>query len=354
MTAIAPHRKGRRPGVLRPMETGDGLIARVTVSGGRLSLDQAAAIAVAARACGNGAILLSARANLHIRGVRDATLPDLQKRLGGAGVIDADPEVERLRNVVASPLSDIDPDAHFDIAPSVAALERRLAEDPSLRPLPAKFGYVIDARGRLPLAGIEADIRFEAKLEAGEPAFATYLGGDDACSAISAVDETGETAARIARAFLALAGDGEGAPRRMRTLVGRRGAEAVFAEAGLAHAPYPRATTCALLVDALGAHAFGRTIVVGVAAPFGDIDSNAFSTLIGHAHRADADGLRLAPWRTVFVTGISPRGAVSLVKEAARLGFIVESSDRRLRVAACAGAPGCHHAARAIQHTLKL
>jgi precorrin-3B synthase len=325
------------------------MIARVTASGGRLTLEQAATIAVAARACGNGRLGLSARANLHIRGVSDATVADLHRRLRGAGLLDPDAEVERLRNIVASPLSDVDQDAAFDVAPSVAALERRLAEDLSLRPLPAKFGYVIDARGRLPLADIDADIRFEGTFEADEQAFAVYLSGDDAWTVISAADEIGQAAARLAHAFLALAGSGENAPGRMRTLVARVGAEAVFNEAGFDAVPYPRASAPAPLAEALGAHAYRKIIVVGVAAPFGDIDSTAFSALIGYAHRAGADGLRLAPWRTFFVTGVSPRGAASLVKEAAKLGFIVEAGDKRLRAAACPGAPACLHAAHALR-----
>ncbi len=340
---IAPRRKGWCPGALRPMETGDGLIARVRASGGRLSLDQAATIAAAARACGNGVLALSARANLQIRGVSEATLADLHRRLAAVGLIDADPDVERLRNIVASPLSDIDQDAAFDLAPSVAALERRLAEDASLRPLPPKFGYVIDARGRLPLADVDADIRFEGTFEADEQAFAVYLSGDDAWAVISAADEIGAAAARLARAFLALAGSGDDAPRRMRALVGRLGADAVFNEAGFDAVPYPRASACAHLAEALGAHAFGRTIVVGVAAPFGEMDSTDFSALIGHAHRAGASGVRLAPWRTLFLTGVTPRGAASLVKEAAKLGFILDAGDRRLRVASCPGAPACLH-----------
>ncbi len=43
-----PYRKGWCPGALRPMETGDGLLARVRAPRGRLSLDQAAALADAA------------------------------------------------------------------------------------------------------------------------------------------------------------------------------------------------------------------------------------------------------------------------------------------------------------------
>src|SRR5580698_6812232 len=122
------YRKGWCPGALKPMETGDGLLARVRAPRGRLSLDQAAALADAAIRCGNGAIGLSARANLHLRGVTERTLSDLQARLRDARLIDADPEVERLRNIVSSPLDDLDPEASFDVGPSVEALEKRLKE----------------------------------------------------------------------------------------------------------------------------------------------------------------------------------------------------------------------------------
>ena len=127
-----PYRKGWCPGALRPMETGDGLLARVRAPRARLSLDQAAALADAAIACGNGIIGLSARANLHLRGLSERTLPDLHGRLEDAGLIDADPEIERLRNIVTSPLDDLDPEAPLDLGPSVVALETRLKDDEAL------------------------------------------------------------------------------------------------------------------------------------------------------------------------------------------------------------------------------
>ena len=77
------------------METGDGLLARVRAPRGRLSLDQADALADAALRCGNGLIGLSARANLHLRGLSERTLPDLLARLEKVGLIDADPESYR-------------------------------------------------------------------------------------------------------------------------------------------------------------------------------------------------------------------------------------------------------------------
>jgi precorrin-3B synthase len=347
MIAPAPRRKGWCPGTLRPMETGDGLLVRVRASAGRLTLDQAAAIAEAALTCGNGAISLSARGNLQLRGVSERTLPDLHARLGAAGLIDADPEVERMRNIVASPLSDVDPDAAFDLAPSVAALEARLAEDETLRPLPEKFGFVMDAGGRAPLGDIDADIRFEAIRDTRAPSFATYLGGDDAIAATHAATEIADVAPRLARAFLALAD--RGGARRMRALVERVGAKAVFAEAGLEAAPRPRSRRSASLSDLLGAHAFGAAMVVGAAAPFGGVEASAFKALVESARAGGADGLRLALWRSLLVTGLAPRPAASFVASSAKLGFILHAGDPRLSVGACPGAPACIHAHRPLR-----
>ena len=73
--------KGWCPGALRPMPTGDGLLVRVRISAGRLSLDQAEALASCARDCGNGTIEVSSRGNLQLRGVVEAKLNELQARL---------------------------------------------------------------------------------------------------------------------------------------------------------------------------------------------------------------------------------------------------------------------------------
>ncbi len=345
-TPAPPYRKGWCPGALRPMESGDGLLALVRASRGRLSLDQAAALADAAIACGNGAIGLTARANLHLRGLSERTLPDLQARLKDAGLIDADPEVERLRNIVASPLDDLDPEALLDLGPSVAALETRLEGDENLRQLPAKFSFVLDALGRLPLGDVDGDIRFEA-LRNGT--LAVSLAGNDALAAQCAPAEAGDIAALLGRAFLALAGAGETPPRRMRALVERAGASAVFAEAHCEAQPSARSQRRAVLRDILGLREFGASVVVGVAAPFGEIAASRLAALIERARTFGASGLRLTPWRAFLITGLDPLGAESLVHSMTELGFIADADDHRLRIAACPGAPACMHGRRSVR-----
>jgi precorrin-3B synthase len=346
MTSIAPRRKGWCPGALRPMETGDGLLARVRGPRGRLSLDQAAAAAEAALRCGNGALGLSARGNLHLRGISNRTLPDLHARLSHVGLLDDDREVERLRNIVASPLDDIDPDASFDLAPSVAALEARLKDDERLRRLPSKFSFVLDALGRLPLSEVDADIRFDASRDRG---FEIFLAGEDGLAAHCALEETGDAASRLGQAFLSLSGD-EGAAPRMRALVQQRGAATVFAAAGYRTKPSARFTRCARLRDVLGAHAFGASIVVGAGAVFGEIEADRFNAMIARARALGANGLRLTPWRAFIIVGIDARGAASMVGMCAELGFVINAEEPLLRVAACPGAPACMHGHRPARH----
>ena len=317
-----------------------------------------------------------------MRGIAEAKLGELQARLAGQRLIDADPEAERVRNIVASPLSDVDPQAFLDVAPIVAALEARLAIDEHLRALPGKFGFVIDAGGRWPLGDVEADMRFEAFAGSEGVRFVVRLNGEPhpqplpvrtgrgvrrrrfspprplrggvgggarrEC-AIVAPHDLPDIAARLARAFLTLAGPEPDPPRRMRELVHRHGAAAIFAAAGLAadavvappRAASPRAT--------VGVLALGERAGVGAAPPFGRMRADAFAELARAARAERASGLRLTPWRTIVAVGLEAFRAPRLAEELAALGFIVAPDDPRLGVVACPGAPACAHAEGDIQ-----
>ncbi len=345
----APDRRGWCPGALRPMETGDGLLLRVRASGGRLTLDQADAIASAAQADGNAAINLSARGNLQIRGVTESTLADAQARLADIGLLDADANVEGVRNIVVSPLSDLDPEAAFDLSSGLATLERRLATDEKLHELPAKFAFALDAGGRFSIADVEADIRFESVREGAGPTFAVYLSGDDTLAALCAQAEVGEVAARLASAFLSSLSLARGDMRRMRSLVARIGAAAIFAEAGFRPAHRPRIAQRMSMKDALGPHIVGASALTGLGAPFGAIEAAKLASLVAEAREAGAQDLRLAPWRMLFVAGLPRDRVTTFAAGCAKLGYILDASDPRLRVVACPGSPACAHARAALR-----
>jgi len=317
-------RKGWCPGALRPMRSGDGLIVRLRLSCGELSAPRAREIAALSASHGAGEIDLTARGHLQMRGIEDASYPGLMDRLAAAGLIDASPQVEAVRNVLVTPFAGLD--GAFDVRPLARAWEQALAQSPVLQRLPAKFGVSFDA-GRVPL-GDDSDIRFEA--QDNQTFLARLADGGDALGPFPA-PEIVSVARALTHAFLALCGE---APRRMRDAVRAHGLRP-FAEASglpvVAAPPPPRAP----IADWLGVHGFG----VGVAAPFGRLSAAQLAAL---ADAAVPAGLRLTPWRALLIPGLDQPAAQALAANAH--GLIVDPADPLLRVAACAGAPACSSA----------
>ena len=155
-----PAAKGWCPGAYRPMLSGDGLIVRVRPRLGRLALSQALGLCDTARRFGSGIIELTSRANLQLRGVRDSQYPQVLAALAGLGLIDPDPALEERRNIVVTPWWRAGDDSER-LAGELAA---RLGELP---PLPAKFGFAVDAGPAPVLAAVSADVRIERAASGG-------------------------------------------------------------------------------------------------------------------------------------------------------------------------------------------
>jgi precorrin-3B synthase len=150
--------KGWCPGALRPMESGDGLIARVRPWCGAFSVAQAGGLAEIAERLGNGHIDLTRRANLQIRGLREEGLPALHDALSRLGLLDPDPATEAARNIMVGPL------ASAKVRALAEQLSRALTEDRRIAALPA---YITDAGVALRVDGQWLDGgSIEAALEA--------------------------------------------------------------------------------------------------------------------------------------------------------------------------------------------
>ena len=96
-------RRGWCPTLFEPMQSGDGWLLRIKPRRARLSAADAAAIALAARH-GSGTLSLTNRGNLQLRGFPAHGIPLAVNALLEAGLADADPEVERRRNLLVPPL----------------------------------------------------------------------------------------------------------------------------------------------------------------------------------------------------------------------------------------------------------
>jgi precorrin-3B synthase len=343
-------RKGWCPGALRPMESGDGLLVRLRLTGGILSNRNAEALAACSTRYGNGLIDLSSRANFQLRGVSARTLPDLVSELQDLGILDATPEAEAVRNVVASPLAGIDPDAALDIRPVVQALERKLTTHSSLHRLPGKFGFLIDDGGHITLSQVLADIRFEAYVTSQGPRFRIRLGDAGKVSiGDCSPDQVPDRAARIAEAFLRVR-CGTDVPRRMGELV-ESAAFASFVEAtGFQLDVRPLDPPGHFDMTRVVGHGHVRAMhYVGAAVPFGRLSGEALARLASLSARHGATELRLTPWRAIIVADISAGDAEILATELGASRFVVDACDPRLYVAACPGAPACHRATTSVQ-----
>ncbi|WP_018633612.1 hypothetical protein [Neomegalonema perideroedes] len=288
--------KGWCPGARRPMESGDGLILRLRPHGGRLTPDQAQALADLAETYGDGAIELSARAHPHLRGVRPEVLPEIHRILARHGLLDAEADMEARRNILVAPLWRAE-DHALEMA---AALEAALGEAP---PLPAKFGFALDLGPQAILGGASADIRIERSPE-GLILRAEGMALGEPVSA----EEAPAKALALAHWFA----ENRGEAGRMARLIG----------SGLRPPLAAAQTPLTAAPPGLGPQAPGFHL----AFPFGRVEAEALRSLA----RAP---LRLTPWRSAVVEGLREAPDIP--------GLILDPLDPLLRVSACVGAPGC-------------
>ncbi|TXN45460.1 precorrin-3B synthase, partial [Methylobacterium sp. WL119] len=191
----AANRRGWCPSLARPMPTGDGLLARIHPPLGILTRAQIRAVAAASRAFGNGHVDVTARANLQLRGVTEATRPALVAALGGAGLGDMRADGGPQRLTLTSPLAGLTGEA-VDVRAMASAIE---AHGLAIAGLPPKTLVLIEGGGT-DLSGIAADIHVRAT---GPGIAAVGLADEAGVTWIATCDEarTAEAVAGLLRAF---------------------------------------------------------------------------------------------------------------------------------------------------------
>lgn len=184
------------PGVFATHDAADGPLARVRLPGGAVSAVQLRALADCAEACGDGDLHLTSRGNVQLRGV---TRPGLEARLTDAGLLPS-PSHERVRNVLASPLSGLD-GGLADVRGLAPSLDSLLCSIPELAALPGRFLFAFDD-GRGDVAGEGADVCWRAL----GPADGTLLlAGTDTGRRVAPADAV-STLIDVAREFLRVRG----------------------------------------------------------------------------------------------------------------------------------------------------
>ncbi|KAB8187837.1 precorrin-3B synthase [Microbispora catharanthi] len=315
------------PGALQVHAAADGALARVRVPGGALTTDALRELAACAGELGNGIIELTSRANVQVRGLADPAA--FAARMAAAGLLPSATH-ERVRNIVASPLSGRSATGVLDVRPLVPALDAGLCGRPALAGLPGRFLFALDD-GTGDVLGLGADVTLAAHacgdltlLLAGEPV-----------SSVTA-DAAVAVALAAAEAFQSIRGDAwrmAELPDGPATIAARLPGAAPVAVA----AAEPRK-------GGVFPQADGR-VAVDVIVPLGRL-TTAQAGLLADLPPAE---VRLTPWRTVVLPDLVPEAAAPVTAALTGAGLVTDPASPYARLSACTGRPGCAKALADVQ-----
>lgn len=339
------------PSLFRIVPARDGGICRLKLPLGHLSSNAARAIAAAAGRFGNGAIDVTNRANLQLRGIIAEHETPLISALLEAGLGPTRPEADDIRNVMVSPVAGIDPAQMIDALPLARDLLDRLQADARYAALSPKFCIMLD--GGEAVAAIDhphdiwlasIDGRTMALGLAGSPP----MDADDTTPFV-ALDHAhaGDVVAAALDLFLEEAArDAE--IKRVRNLLARMTREQFFERLSGKVAvgrdldvSWRRKTPMFLGHVGIRAQRRAGLALVGAVPPLGRLSPRALEQLAAIADQHGDGSLRLTPWQSVLVTNIPRENAAAALRGLEAAGFICGADWPLATIVACSGFVGC-------------
>lgn len=345
-TAVSRDRGDACPGLLRLHSADDGALARVRVPGGVLTVRQAETLGEAARRLGDGELHLTSRGNVQLRGLAGGCGAELAELLNAAGLLPS-PGHERVRNIVASPLSGLDGQGLREVRPWLSALDSALCASDAARALSGRFLFALDD-GRGDVAGLGADVTVRAAedggalLSLGTADEVLLVPGEDAPRSALAAAETFLEAARASGNRVWRVTELPLPEDELLRLVRHRLADDGIGTASRAQTGTPsQAQTGTPGVEGPLPGAVGDAL--SVHAPLGRLSLLQWRELTHLASQDPAGELRLTPWRGIVVPapGMSAAKASATLARLSTTGLVTTPASPWLRVGACVGRPGC-------------
>jgi len=307
------------PGALQVHQAADGALVRVRLPGGTLTAAQLATLASVSSRFGSATLELTARGNVQVRAITDAGA--LADAIDKAGLLPS-PTHERVRNIVASPLSGR-VGGHADVRGWVGSLDAAIRAEPLLADLPGRFWFSIDD-GRADVSGLGADVGAHI-LDDG---IALLLAGRDTGVRLAAADVV-EALVELTARFVAIRGKAWRVAELDDLTDLLPGVEP-------SATPFPPVTT-----PPVGwiRQDDGR-VTLGAGVPLGVLQASIAERLAA----LDAP-LVVTPWRSVLVCDLDDALADAALRVLAPMGLVFDENSPWLNVSACTGSPGCAHSA---------
>jgi len=311
------------PGVIELHQAADGGLARVRIPGGRVSSAQWAELISVSSELGDGALDLTSRGNIQIRGIPAGQESALSARLWRAGLVPSWTH-ERARNIVASPFNGLDDLGEAPIDHLVAMVDEALCATPALTQLSGRFLFGIDD-GRGDIVALEPDLCLVAVKPDQFRLLVDGLSWGRAMKATEAVSRMMIRAERFLRER-----DRSGTHAwRLRDLGPRSSQRVTFSEP----AGEPSLPSIGTL---------GSAVVAG--APLGRLSADQARAL----HEVLATALIVTPDRTIVLLDCQA-GPDRASARLASADLIVTADDPRRGVTSCTGRPGCARSIRDVR-----
>ncbi|GAB7069717.1 precorrin-3B synthase [Mycobacterium hodleri] len=307
------------PGALAVHQAADGALARVRLPGGMIEAPQLEALALAAARFGSPAMELTSRGNVQIRGITDAD--GLADAIADAGLLPS-PTHERVRNVVASPLTGRQ-GGTADVRDLVRALDSAIQSNDRLARLPGRFMFALDD-GRGDVSGLGADVGLH------------FLDDETAALLVGGVDTGVRTRdgvpllIRVAERFADVRGTAWRTIELDDVSPLLEGLTPT-AEPGRTWPPVARPPVGWLPQD-------DGLVALGAAVPLG-----VLKTRVAEYLAAVGSPVVITPWRSVLVFDLDEEIADTALRVLAPLGLVFDEASPWLDVSACTGSPGCAH-----------
>ncbi|MEK1889473.1 MAG: precorrin-3B synthase [Phyllobacterium sp.] len=357
-------RRSACPGLFRMAKALDGSICRVKLTFGDLSAEQARRVSQAARQFGNGAIEITNRANLQLRGVRPETEDALIAALLDAGLGPLTDRGDDVRNVMVSPVAGID-GALIDVRPLAHRLLAKLQTDASYQTLSPKFSVLVDGGENVAMVEHPHDI-WVSPLDpaARAPQFAfgvagappTQRGGDRPVLGCVSDTRVFTLVTTILDVFIEW-NRGHPASSRLRHFTAEAGADALLEQlehrlgfsvrndaVSAWYRPPPRANAhIGLLPES------ASTCLVGAMPPLGRLNPELLVALAALADDHGNGQLRLTPWQSILLPGVATARAESALAHLESLGLHADPKAPLATMISCSGSAGCGSALGATQ-----
>ncbi|MGB3262821.1 MAG: precorrin-3B synthase [Microcoleus sp.] len=354
------------PGLFYGSRARDGVLSRMRIPGGILTVPQCWSIANLVDRYSTGYLQITNRANLQIRELHSEIPPEVWQDLQELGLASRRVEVDPIRNMMASPTAGIDRQQLLDTRPLVKAWDDYLQTHPELAELSAKFSIGFDGGELVSIRNLRNDILLVAERNSTnfEIVFCLYLNSNTGI--IIEQSQTILVLATLANIYLEYTKNRpriDGKKPRLRHLLADWGVEN-YLEKVETKLPFSLGRSAIELSEKaiepnanLGIHRQQQSdfSYIGIALPLGKLESKQLRNLANLAQNLASGTLRLTPWQNLLISDI-PNSQVSEVKQQiADLGLHSSATNLDSCLVACAGSSGCASAATDTQsHALTM